>query len=320
MTFDESLAFEETILNKVESGEYAEAEAMLDEQIAKLSDDISAIEKTKQHSKAPPASEVDPEDALDNADDEENESAPTKKMADLEYDTDALVKIAKGGSGDHDLRAATLQKTMEDVETDIAKLGGLQPVRYPSEETVSILQHNRDSLQKVHRGSEFGQASRSVGAVSAPAVRRHAFDDLVDAVQRRDGGSRLKAFTTARLENPSTFNLYQYWQSAQSTADQRADQSAEDDSQTNKSAPTTYEALVAAEIRKGHHPHIAAQRVANTYGVLPGETIAKANDDYVEFRKAAQEIVERDGGSRVEALQRARYERPDLFRSLQGRN
>jgi hypothetical protein len=210
---------------------------------------------------------------------------------------------------------------VNDVEADIAKLGGIQPVTYPREDTVAYMQQNRDSQQPVHRGSEFGQSSRSVGAVSAPVPRRHAFDDIVDAIQRRDGGSRLKAFTNARLENPGTFNLYQYWQSAQSTQDQRADQSVEDDSQTNKSAASDYDRLVAMEIAKGHHPHVARQRVVDFWGVTPSvETIAKANDDYVEFRKAAQDIVDRDGGSRVEALQKARYERPDLYRQLQGRN
>ena len=37
----------------------------------------------------------------------------------------------------------------------------------------------------------------------------HQFDDLVDEVHRRDGGSRAAAMTTARQENPRRFASYQ---------------------------------------------------------------------------------------------------------------
>src|SRR5262249_13098926 len=84
--------------------------------------------------------------------------------------------------------------------------------------------------------------------------------------------------------------------------------------------PTNKRALIEAEIRKGHHPHIAEQRVAEMYGGLDSASIAKANDVAAEWREAAQDIVDRDGGSRVEALLEARFERPELFRELQGRN
>src|SRR5262249_6801080 len=94
---------------------------------------------------------ADDEDVEDNFADEETEA---KKFSDLERDTNDLVRIAKvaEGSGAHALRDAALAKTMGDVEAEITKLGGLQPVRYPREETVALLQHNRDSQQEVHRG------------------------------------------------------------------------------------------------------------------------------------------------------------------------
>src|SRR5262249_23272703 len=155
-TFDESLAFEEAILDKVEDGDYAEAEAMLDDQIAKLSDEIADIEKSKKHSKAPPRA-TDEEDLQDFGVDEEEE-ANAKKMAMLEHDTDALVSIAKaanGGSGNHDLREAALAKTLADVEANIAKLGGLQPVRYPHGTDTDLQQHS-NMTNTVTRTSESG--------------------------------------------------------------------------------------------------------------------------------------------------------------------
>jgi hypothetical protein len=89
---------------------------------------------------------------------------------------------------------------------------------------------------------------------------------------------------------------------------------SETNDETNKSAPTQYEALVAGEMRKGFTETVAKTRIANWYGVLPDEAIAKAS--YSDLREVAQEIVDRDGGSRCDALRKARLSNEDLYQRL----
>src|SRR5439155_22176375 len=126
------------------------------------------------------------------------------------------------------------------------------------------------------------------------------------------GGSRSKAFTVARLENPDVYDAYQAWHSGNTTQQQRAVQQETNDL-TTKAAPLTFEAAVNAEIRKGHNPRVAAQRVMNHYGTdSPRESFAKAADIASDWRTAAQDIVDRDGGSRLDALRKCRLERPEL--------
>ena len=76
---------------------------------------------------------------------------------------------------------------------------------------------------------------------------------------------------------------------------------------TTKSAPTQYAALVAGEIRKGHNPRVAAQRVAQAYGLLQDEAIAKHADTYEQLRGVAQEMLDESSSMpRTEALRKAR--------------
>jgi len=318
----------EKMLMAGDGADLDQVEKLLDQAIEGYSDLLKG--KGKTHPKAPtPPSEADPEDEFDHGADEENESDAKKVYEDaeadaemekaldtLDADMDHMLKIAKyeEGSGAHDLRSAA---SLSDVEADVdrvAKLGGIQPVRYPREETVAFLQHNRDSQQPVIHTSEFGQASRQTGVYPATAAPpAPSFDDRVHQIMARDGVSKFGALSRARLEYPDEYAVWQL-------GDAAAPDESQDAYRTVYNDPTNKRALIEAEIRKGHHPHIAEQRVAEMYGGLDSASIAKANDVAAEWREAAQDIVDRDGGSRVEALRKARFERPELFRELQGRN
>ena len=315
----------EKMLMAGDGADLDQVEKLLDQAIEGYSDLLKG--KGKTHPKAPtPPSEADPEDELDHGADEENESDAKKSYEDeeadaemekvldnLDADASDLVRIAKVGGGDH-LRQAALDATAAQIEADIAKLGGIQPVAYPREETVALLQHNRDVQGDVTRTSEAGQASRRVSVSPADAVPPSpSFDDRVHQIMARDGVSKFGALSRARIEYPEE---YAQWQLGDAASPVQVQDAYRSQGQVEKSVAM----LVEAEVRKGHHRHIAEQRVAEMYGGLDSASIAKANDVAADWREAAQDIVDRDGGSRTDALRKARYERPELFRELQGRN
>src|SRR5262249_4287561 len=82
--------------------------------------------------------------------------------------------------------------------------------------------------------------------VAKPA--RHKFDSRVDQVQERDNCSRNEAMSRARNEFPETYQDYQRHIARHSTQAQRVLHGGHF---VGKSGPSTYDDLVAAEMRKG---------------------------------------------------------------------
>ena len=274
---------------------------------------------TKKGKKPPPPAPADAEDNFDNADDEDEEDNLGKRFEDeetqvalakslhtLESDTDQAMRVARiaEAPGAHPLRKLAVASTLDALKSEMKKLGG--PVRYPHGAETDLQDH-QNMTNSVTRTGERGQSSRQTSVTQViQSPGRHKFDDLVDAVRARDGGSRSRGFTVARLENPDVYDAYQAWHSCNTTQQQRAVQQETNDL-TTKSAPTQYAALVAGEIRKGHNPRVAAQRVAQAYGLLQDEAIAKHADTYEQLRGVAQEMLDESSSMpRTEALRKAR--------------
>jgi hypothetical protein len=107
---------------------------------------------------------------------------------------------------DEDDVGKSLDNIEEALDDVIEKLGRGAAPRYP---------HGSESdLLAMHAGDVTVHPDRAhVGIVPAmQAPSRHRFDDLVDEVHARDGGSRAAAMVTARSENPTEFSSYQRWQ------------------------------------------------------------------------------------------------------------
>src|SRR5262249_31797771 len=156
------------------------------------------------------------------------------------------------------------EATMDQIEAErIEKLGRLQPVRYPHGTDTDL--NNHQNLQ--HEGTTTVFADRSQRTVT-PVVQppgRHPFDDLVDQVRQRGGGSRMAAMTRARLDNPEVWSSYQRWR-ATGTAQSQQTAQGDTSSQFNKQEPLTFESAVSREIARGCPAEVAAQRIVNRYG------------------------------------------------------
>jgi hypothetical protein len=278
-----------------------------------------------------PDNSPDEEDALDQGSDENEEDNVNKRLDDqeaamakraeydaLDADSEQMMKVTRllEASGSSDIRKRAAQATLDAIEQDIAKLGAGKPVRYPHG-TDTDLQDHSNMTAEATRTSERGQASRQLSVTAAVQTPgRHPFDDRIDAVQRRDGGSRLAAMSTARQEFPAEYSSYQAFTASSSAQQQQGGR--RDNEGLGKSASPSYESALSAQIAKGFSPWVAAQRLAN-WGIMPDDEIAKERDTYESLREVAQSIVDKDGGSRCEALQKARYSRPEIYRALQGR-
>jgi hypothetical protein len=301
--------------------------------------------RVRLHDQQPDNSELDDESGEAQPDDEEAEDNVGKRFVEaeeakvvkgielelLDNDVSRITKIAamSDASGAHDLRTATIQKTLDDLEHDMARVSKLgssdgrgsyspfnvQAVRYPHGEGEQVLQHNR----VVQPGSTETFPDRSQRSV-VPSVQpagQHAFDVLVDQLVAQNGGSRAAAFTATRLLHPSAYLDYVNWRSSTSSQAQQANRS-DLTNQVNKNA--SYKDLVADEmIRKGVNERVAMQRLSHR-GIMPSDaSIAKANDDYYAFREHAQDLVEEGSQMpRTSALRKARYSRPELYKSLSG--
>jgi hypothetical protein len=88
----------------------------------------------------------------------------------------------------------------------------------------------------------------------------------------------------------------------------------------SKSAPSTYEDLVNAEMKKGCNCETAAQRVAQLHGyrAFDNRVISKGEVASAVLEQAAADLYQSDGSlSRCEALRKARLSNPNLFRKMQ---
>jgi hypothetical protein len=151
---------------------------------------------------------------------------------------------------------------------------------------------------------------------TSPAVgqpKRNVFDDIVDAIQRRDNCTRTTALQRARSENPSEYSRYQGWLSSSSAQDQQARRSTTD--AAYKSA-VTYEDAVAAEIRKGCTTLCQAeQRVLQMHGNTLPRAISKGVDVVDQFNDKVSEIAS-EGYDLVTATQIAARENPTLMKYM----
>jgi hypothetical protein len=109
---------------------------------------------------------------------------------------------------------------------------------------------------------------RSPGLGNSPAVQpagRHKFDALTDKIMREENTSKTEAQSRTRQRFPDVYRSYQDHLAGSSTQQQSFARSRVRGSYT-KSAPTTFEDLVNAEMRKGCNYEIAAQRVLQLHG------------------------------------------------------
>jgi hypothetical protein len=133
----------------------------------------------------------------------------------------------------------------------------------------------------------------------------HKFEALVTHVQNTEGIPKSQAMALARTRYPDIYRSYLEGTNGNSV---------------NKRGPTSYEDLVATEIRKGFSHEIASQRVAQQYGFRGFDhsaSFAKAENVSDAFHGTAQDIYLDEGCSRVEALRKARKLNPAMFKALQ---
>jgi hypothetical protein len=101
----------------------------------------------------------------------------------------------------------------------------------------------------------------------------------------------------------------------------RSYQGHTNNSDTSKRAPTSFDDLVAQEMKKGVTAEIAGQRIAQLHGFRAfdhGSRITKRRGDLLyEFQKRVDEIMYADGVDATEATRRARQEDARLFSALQ---
>lgn len=215
---------------------------------------------------------------------------------------------------DEDGVGKRLDNIEEAFDEVIEKLGGGAAPRYPHGS-----ESDRLARENMHAGDVTVPPGRAhVGIVPAmqdPSL--HRFDDLIDQVHARDGGSRAAALVAARLENPDTFLSYQKFK-ASSTTQQQAARSA-NSGQVGKLAPETHEQAVSGLIAKGFARRLAGSVACNLYGNLPSEFISKGADIARSWQDAVFEIAKRDGlaDNLCEAARRARKEQPRLFKAYQ---
>jgi hypothetical protein len=137
--------------------------------------------------------------------------------------------------------------------------------------------------------------------------RSTEFDKRVQFIHDRDGTSKTEAMGRAREEFPDDYQRHQRFHSDDPISAQA------------KSAPVTFEDLVATEMRKGCNENVAAQRVVTMYGsaVLRDRLSKRAAEIKDTFADVAEGILGAEGCSRTEALRKARLSSPLLFKALQ---
>jgi hypothetical protein len=149
------------------------------------------------------------------------------------------------------------------------------------------------------------------------AARPHKFDRLTEHIMDRDQCSRSEAMSTARREHPDVYRSYQDFHAASPTNEQATRRAIGQRYVIGKRAATTYEDLVAQEMRKGVTMEIAGQRVMQQHGsaALRNRALGKRSDP-ARITKALDaridEVVNASGCERTEALRWLR-KRGELF-------
>jgi hypothetical protein len=141
---------------------------------------------------------------------------------------------------------------------------------------------------------------------SSHPPNRHKFEALTDKIRNEEGIPKSEAMAQARMRFPDVYRSYQRHTNAVES--------------TFKRAPTTFEDLVNAEMKKGVNREIAGQRVLQAHGsnALRNRAINKRAADIADtFGAVAEDIWGNSALDRCEALREARKARPLLFKALQ---
>jgi hypothetical protein len=165
--------------------------------------------------------------------------------------------------------------------------------------------HQNNDIEDDDEGEEDDDIGKLIRTTTRP--RSTEFDKRVEFIRDRDGTSKTEAMGRAREEFPDDYQRHQRLRSDDPITAQA------------KSAPTTFEDLVAIEMRKGCNENVAAQRVVTMYGsaVLRDRLSKSAAEINDSFADVAEGIFDAEGCSRTEALRKARLSSPLLFKALQ---
>jgi hypothetical protein len=127
---------------------------------------------------------------------------------------------------------------------------------------------------------------------------RHKFEAMADKIANEEGIPKSEATRQARLRFPDDYAAYVKHTNIGKAADD----------------------LIAAEIRKGFTPRMAAQRVANAHGfpAFDNSAISKSDIAAADLDDVADAIFEGDGSlSRTESLRKVRLQNPGLYKRMQ---
>jgi hypothetical protein len=214
-------------------------------------------------------------------------------------------------------RNAALQQAKKEHPQDFA---AFQQWRDKSPSVAKAANGGFDPLQprgKTSTHSPHPYRTATWAATQAPK-RSPEWDDFVDSIVERDGGTRTSAMQTARRERPDLYARYQAWFSGTSAQNQQATRSATDGVFKRNSTPF-YEDLVAAEMRKGASNLVVAQRrVIQAYGgaIMKHSAILNKGVDVVEqFNAKVSDIVD-EGFGLLEATEIAARENPRLMKFM----
>jgi hypothetical protein len=225
---------------------------------------------------------------------------------------------------EHQMTASDLQELEREVDDIVAKIDSILGKRTKR----STFQHGDSTRGDINASNPSLNASDNadghenndiedddeeedddIGKLIPTTTRPRSteFDKRVEFIRDRDGTSKTEAMGRAREEFPDDYQRHQRSHSDDSISAQA------------KSAPVTFEDLVAIEMRKGCNENVAAQRVVTMYGgaVLRDRLSKSAAEINDTFADVVEGIFDAEGCSRTEALRKARLSSPLLFKALQ---
>jgi hypothetical protein len=143
------------------------------------------------------------------------------------------------------------------------------------------------------------------------------FDALVDKIVQRDGVSRMIAQQRARVENPSAYTDYQDLSSELPTSRQHMRRPVGQTTKRYYDEGSSYEDLLARELKKGVNMEVGAQRVLQQFGSAALHSkMYKTENLSDRFARIVKRISESEGLPMEMATREARLRNPNLVKAM----
>jgi hypothetical protein len=140
---------------------------------------------------------------------------------------------------------------------------------------------------------QYQKAYSQNASSGSPLGQTHKFETVVQRISAERGISKTDAAVAARRENGTLFESYQ-------------------ESGLQGNAAASHQALVTAQMDKGHSELIAKQQIAHLYGSTPID-LMKGDTPVTRFNAVVTKLMAERGIERTAALRLARKRNPALF-------